>query len=192
MPVQLARRIAADRDRTVRVLSYGWSGARAIDVLNDQLVRAGRPLRPHLPGSRPPLPDADIVVLSVGANDVIRATPPRAFRRAMRRLLALIRESTPAAEVVVIGIPRFRGALPGYRALVQLGDLIGALLRRIQRAEALAAGVTYVDLARELRARLDPRTAPLASDGFHPGPEIYRAWAEVSADALEAAPREER
>ncbi|MEO8510793.1 MAG: GDSL-type esterase/lipase family protein [Chloroflexota bacterium] len=192
MPVQLAERIAADRDRGVRVLSYGWAGARAVDVVSDQLLRARHPLRPHLPDSRPPLPDADIVAVSIGANDVIRATSPRAFRLAMRRLLAAIHESAPRAEIVVIGIPRFRGALPGHEPLIMLGDLLGGLLRRVQRAETAAAGAIYVDLAHELRGRLDPRTASLASDAFHPGPAIYRAWAEVSAEVLEAARREVR
>ena len=187
MPMQLAERIAADRDRGVHLLGYGWAGARARDVLGDQLPRAKRPLRPHLPGSRPPLPDADIVVVSIGANDVIRATSPHAFRRAMRELLAAIREAAPEAEVLVIGIPRFRGALPGLEPLIMLGDLLGDVLRRIQRTEAVGAGATYVDMAHELRGRLDPRIASLASDAFHPGPEIYRAWAEVSAEALAAA-----
>jgi lysophospholipase L1-like esterase len=191
MPVQLAMRIAADRDRAVRVLSYGWAGARAADVLSDQIPRARAPLRPHLPESRPPLPDAEIVALSIGANDVIRATSPRAFGRAMRRLLAAIHDSAPGAEVVVIGIPRFRGALPGYETLIRVGDLLGDVLRRVQRSEAVAAGATYVDLARHLGGRLDPRTATLASDAFHPGPEIYRAWAELSAEALADARRDE-
>lgn len=191
MPVRLAERIAIDRDRGVRVISYGWAGARATDVVRDQLERARRPLRPQLPDSRPPLPDADIVAVSIGANDVIRGTLPRAFRRAMRRLLAMIGESAPAAEVVVIGIPRFRGALPGYEPLILLGDLLGGILRRVQRAETVAAGATYADLAREVSGRLDPRTAALASDAFHPGPEIYRVWAEVSAEALDAARRDD-
>lgn len=192
MPVRLAERIAADRDRGVRVLSYGWAGARAVDVVSDQLERARRPLRPQLPDSRPPLPQADIVAVSIGANDVIRGTSPRAFRRAMRELLAMIRESAPSAEMLVVGIPRFRGALPRYEPLIMLGDLLGSILRRIQRAETVAAGATYADLARDVSGRLDPRTATLASDAFHPGPEIYRVWAEVSADALEATRRDER
>lgn len=187
MPVRLAELIAADRHRAVRVLSYGWAGARAEDVVADQLERARRPLRPQLLDSRPPLPDADIVAVSIGANDVIHATSPAAFRRAMRRILEKIRDSAPHAEVVVAGIPRLRGALPQYEPLITLGDLFGGLLRRIQRSETQAAGGAYADLARDVMGRLDPRTASLAADAFHPGPEIYRVWAVVIAEALAAA-----
>ena len=44
-------------------------------------------------------------------------------------------------------------------------------------------------MATARRARLDPHTASLASDSFHPGPEIYRVWADVMSEALESARR---
>lgn len=138
----------------------------------------------------PPLPDADIVAVSIGSNDVIHGTAPAAFRSAMREMLATIRDAAPAAEVVLAGIPRFRGVLPQYEPLITIGDLYGAVLRRIQRREANAARIAYADLARDVVGRLDPRTVTLAADAFHPGPEIYRAWAAVIADALAAERRD--
>jgi lysophospholipase L1-like esterase len=185
MPVQLARLVAADRSRPVRVLSYGWAGAVAADVVRDQLPRASGPLRPHIPHSPAPLPGASVAVVSIGANDVIHATAPWRFRRAMRQILEGIATGAPSAEVAVVGIPRFRGVLRQYEPLIPLRDLIGALLRWIQRRETESAGVAYADLAREVIGRLDPRTASLAADAFHPGPQIYGAWAEVIAEALE-------
>ena len=186
LPSRLAERIAADHSRAVRVLSYGWAGARVDDLVRDQLVRAQRPLRPEVAGSRPPLPDADIVAVSIGSNDVIHGTSPTRFRRAMRDVLGTLRAAAPAAEVVIAGIPRFRGVLPQYEPLITIGDLFGGVLRRIQRREAAAAGVAYADLARDVIGQLDPATASLAADAFHPGPEIYRAWAAVIAEALAA------
>lgn len=190
LPSRLAELVAADRDRAVAVLNYGRAGARAADVVGEQVPRARRPLRPHLPGDRPPLPDADLVAVSVGANDIIHHTSPSGFRASMRTLLAMIRETAPRAEIVVVGIPRFRGALPQYEPLILLGDLFGSILRRVQRDEARSAGTVYADLAREVMGRLDRRTAALAADSFHPGPEIYRVWAVVIAEALAAARRD--
>src|SRR5688572_20698857 len=45
LPYLIARRIADAERRDVHVVSYGWAGARAADLVNQQLPRAIEPLR---------------------------------------------------------------------------------------------------------------------------------------------------
>ncbi|MEO8245478.1 MAG: GDSL-type esterase/lipase family protein [Chloroflexota bacterium] len=188
LPYRIAQLVADARGRPVRVLSYGWAGARVADVSHDQVAHA---LRPRQRGEVPPLRAADLVAVVVGANDATHRTRPTRFRRDLRLALDRIGDAAPAAELVVAGVPRLRGALPHLEPLISLAHAYAAPLRRIQRQEAERAGAAYADLARDvlprLRGRVDPATA-MSADGFHPGPPVYAAWAEVIAEALEKGP----
>lgn len=187
LPYRIAQLVADARGRPVRVLSFGWAGARVADVARDQVAHA---LRPRRSGEVAALHDADLVAVVVGANDATHRTRPTRFRHDLRLALDRIGDAAPRAEVVVAGVPRLRGALRQLEPLISLADAYGAPLRRIQRHEAERAGAAYADLARDvlprLRGRIDPATA-MSADGFHPGPSVYAAWAEVIAQALESA-----
>jgi lysophospholipase L1-like esterase len=183
LPTRLAEAVAAERGRRVHVMSYGWTGARVADLLRDQLPRSLRPAPEG--GTRPALlPRADIVAIVIGANDATNRTPPRRFRSDLRRLLAEIRTAAPEAEVVLAGVPIFRGALRQVEPLMLLTDQYGRLLRRAQREEALAAGIAFADLARDATPRMRLRRDTLSTDGFHPSAVGYQIWAEVIAAAL--------
>lgn len=187
LPMVLAQHLADARGRRVRVLNFGWSGARMEDLVRDQVARAGRPLRE---GEQPWLPTADLVVMVVGANDATHATAPNRFRAALRSVLETVQREAPRAEVVVAGIPLFRGALHELEPLMSIVDAYGVLLRRIQHQEAQRAGVHYADLRTAV-----PRLAAaqglriddvLASDNFHPSARGYRIWGDAIFDALTA------
>lgn len=190
LPYAIAQLVADARQREVRVLSFGWAGARIADLPGDQVPRA---LHPRAGGEPAELGRADLVAIVVGANDATHRTRPTRFRRGLRSALDRIVDAAPEAEVAVAGIPRLRGALPQLEPLISLADAYAAPLRRIQRQEAERAGAAYADLAREvlprLRGRIDAAAA-MSADGFHPGPAVYAAWAEVIVDALDRA-REE-
>jgi len=187
LPVLLAQRLADARDRSVVVLSYGWSGARMQDVLRDQVQRA---LRPGHQGQPPWLPTADLVVIVAGANDATHGTSPRRFRAALRGTLEMVRREAPQAEIAVAGIPRFRGALQQLEPLMSIIDAYGMLLRRVQRQEARRWQVRYADLRRavpRLAAREGLRIADvLGADRFHPSARGYRMWAQAIFDSLGA------
>lgn len=189
LPYRIAQLVADARGRPVHVATWGWAGARVEDVANDQVLRATKPLRREPPDAAGYLSTAEIVVLVVGANDATHQTPPAAFRRSLRAVLAHIRGEAPRAEVVIVGIPRLRGALVHLEPLIAIADAFGAPLRRVQRQEAERFGAAFADLAREvvprLRGRID-RADALASDQFHPGPQVYATWADVIVEALEA------
>ncbi len=187
LPYRVAQLIADARHVPVEVLGYGWAGARVADLAADQVARARQPRRPGQTEADAPLRRADAVVVVIGANDATGRTRPSRFRRELRSALDAIRDEAPEAAITVAGIPRLRGALPDLEPLIAFADAYGAPLRRIQRHEAERAGAAYADLARDvlprLQGRIDPATA-LSPDRFHPGPQVYAAWAEVIAEAL--------
>lgn len=185
LPYLLARHLADAERRPVHVVSYGWAGARAADLVRQQLPRALEPLRAT--DTEPFLPGADVVAVVIGANDATHNTPPRRFRADLRTTLEGIRAAAPDARVVLAGIPAFRGALRGVEPLIFLADQYARLLRPISRAEAGRVGAAYADLAEKVPPRLAGRTDALSVDQFHPSAVGYGAWAEVIAEALFAA-----
>ena len=188
LPYLIARRVAEAERREVHVVSYGWAGARAADLVRHQLPRSIEPLRATETDSF--LAGADVVAIVIGSNDATHTTPPARFRDSLRAILEGIRETAPLARVVLAGIPAFRGALRHVEPLILLADQYARLLRPISRAEAERAGAAYADLARDVPPLIRGRTDVLSEDQFHPSVVGYSAWADVIAEALLSAPGE--
>ncbi|GAA0551557.1 SGNH/GDSL hydrolase family protein [Actinomadura livida] len=141
------------------------------------------------PGGAPPGgasggPGADLVVVTVGINDLIRGRPLRRWTDDVSRLIAALQGRYAHATLVVAGMPpvhRFP-AIPQPLRLV-----LGArarLMDRIMRDAARSRGAVHAPMD-EAMAR-DRRL--FASDGFHPSPAGYRAWAEDLARAATPVP----
>jgi lysophospholipase L1-like esterase len=182
LPYLVARRVAEEERREVHVVSYGWAGARAADLVRQQLPRAIEPLRATETESF--LAGADLVAIVIGSNDATHTTPRGRFRDSLRVVLDGIREAAPSARVVLAGIPAFRGALRHVEPLILLADQYARLLRPISRAEAERVGAAYADLGRDVPPLIRGRTDVLSRDQFHPSVVGYTAWADVIAEAL--------
>ena len=186
LPFLLARRIADAEACPVRVISYGWAGARAADLPRQQIAHAsGAQPRPSDRGG-PVLADADVVAIVIGSNDATHQTPPARYRASLRATLEQVADLAPRARIVLGGIPRFRGALRAYEPLIFIADQYARLLRRISRHEAARSGAAYGDIHGRVPALIAGRTNVLSSDGFHPSAVMYDAWARVIFDALQA------
>lgn len=186
LPYQLAARLADHRGSAVHVVSYGWAGARVADLARAQLPRALEPIRPS--ATEPFLPGAAVVAVVIGSNDATHNTPPRRYRADLRAVLDGIRAANPTAEVVLAGIPAFRGALRAVEPLIFLADQYARLLRVVSREEAARGGARYADLASGVPPRIDRDAAFLASDRFHPSAAGYAIWADVIFEALAGEP----
>jgi len=182
LPYLLARRIADADVRSVRVVSYGWAGARVADLACKQVPRARARIRPNDRG--PFLPDADIVVVVIGSNDATHNTPPGRYRADLRATLEGISRDARHARIVLAGIPAFRGALRGLEPLIFLADQYARILRSISRSEAARIGAVYADLHSGVPRLIEGRADVLSSDRFHPSVVGYDAWAEVIFQAL--------
>ena len=170
----LPRLVAAALDRSVRLDVYASSGERVSGALADQI--------PSLERMAPP---PDVVVVEVGANDVIHLTGRREFRSAYEQILGRAVGSGPR-HVLALGIPAF-GTAP--RFLQPLRAIVGWRGERLDeevREAAAATGVTYVNIASETAAPFDEDPDRYyAEDDFHPSDAGYRLWAEAVLGGLQ-------
>lgn len=123
----------------------------------------------------------DVVVLAIGVNDVTRSVPLRRWLAMQDLLLTLLRTKFGAKRIYTTALPPM-GRFP---VLPQpLRHVIGLTARRYDVALAgfLANRPEVTRL--QLDLPLDP--ALMASDGFHPGAEVYRIWADHVAAAIRA------
>lgn len=143
----------------LRVLAV--PGARSADVVEHQL---------------PALDDTDLVVVCVGSNDVASRTPRREFVRSLGRIL----DATAPRPTVVLSLPDITMA---DRIGQPLRWFAGLRARHFEKARGRVAGrhahVVSVDIATrpEGLARKAGREL-LCADRFHPGPQVYRIWAD--------------
>ncbi|KMW60356.1 Lysophospholipase L1 [Candidatus Rhodobacter oscarellae] len=124
----------------------------------------------------------DLAVIALGVNDVKNGVPLALWRRHYARLLEDLRADWGAKQIIASGIPHIRG----FTILPQpLRWVLGRRAEAFDRALVGIAAETPAATHISLDVPLDPDL--LAADGFHPGPEIYAAWAELIR-AAHAAP----
>jgi lysophospholipase L1-like esterase len=174
-PTLLARRLASE-ERRVHMTSFGVSGARVEDVLEEQLALAIAA-------------EPDLVFVGIGANDVTHLTPLDDITADMRAIIRRLLDQTDAT-VVVAGAPDMR-ADAWYEPLRSLAGWRGRQVAEAVAAAAEAEGVPVVPLAKLTRPFFEssPELA-YSDDEFHPGPGGYAKWAEVIYPYLEAALRD--
>jgi lysophospholipase L1-like esterase len=120
---------------------------------------------------------AAIVVVALGVNDVTALQSARGFRADVRRLSAYLRDIRGARRVFWCGLP------PVHRFSALPQPLRAVLGRKAIELDAVlrALGPDYLPMP----AQLDDDW--IASDGFHPGPLAYQAWARAIAPDLREA-----
>lgn len=124
----------------------------------------------------------DVVLVSIGVNDVTAGTSVSAWRSGLHGLHELLTGRLGARCVLYSGIP----PMHRFPALPQpLRWFLGRRARRLDRA--LAHWVTQVPGAHWVQLPDLPDEA-IADDGFHPGVQAYRAWAEVVVPIVIKAP----
>ncbi len=154
-------------ERPVEVTMLATPGARAVNVLEDQLPRLD--------------PAVELVVVCVGANDVAASTPRQRFAAQLDETLALL----APRPVVVCSLPDM--AMPD-RLAQPLRTVAGAGARwydsaraRVVAAHRHAVSVDIASRPPGISRKAGRRM--LCADRFHPGPEGYRVWAERIANA---------
>lgn len=122
---------------------------------------------------------ADVVVVSVGVNDLTRLTPLPLWRRDLGALLARV-TALSSGRVVLLGMPPVR-AFP--RLPRPVAAVLGARAERMDRVGRDVArryGVLHLPLPARL---LEPEGA-FAADGFHPSARSHDVLARLVADLL--------
>lgn len=128
----------------------------------------------------------DIAVVSVGVNDVTSRLHTGAWRAQLQALASELTERHRARQIIFAPVP----PMHLFPALPQplrwyLGSRAKAFNRELADWTGTQAGCELLDM----QLPLDPDL--MALDGFHPGPTLYRIWAEhVARSILAPAPRQ--
>jgi acyl-CoA thioesterase-1 len=158
----------------VTMTNLGISGARAADVVREQLAEARR-LHP------------DLVLLSLGANDVTHLTPIGSQRHDADAIIDGLRESNPKMAIVVTGSPDMSSA---PRIPWLLRGIAGSRTRAVNKMyQALVARkqLVFAPIAAETGPRFRADRALFAPDRFHPNAAGYAIWLPVLDRALNTA-----
>ena len=120
----------------------------------------------------------DVAVVSLGVNDITAGLGLGAWLERQATLRRVLREDHGVSGLVVSGLP----PVQRFPALPQplrwyLGARAREFDRALRRAVADEPDVAFVGLD----VTEDP--AAMASDGFHPGPPVYREWGRRAAEA---------
>ncbi len=133
------------------------------------------------------LPKADVVLLSLGVNDVIKLNSRATWLSQLTTLLQAIENQTQAKLILITKVPPMGlfPALPqplrwfmGYKANWFNKGLEVELAKR-HKATSDSAQYSLLEIAQVMDAKAVKGL--MARDGFHPGEKIYQRWAEVSA-----------
>lgn len=167
---RLASRMSDRLERPVSWHVLARSGADARDVAH--LTQPA--------SAQAQLARADVVVISVGVNDVKNLRTEEAWRVSLTKLLTRVTALAGGSPVILLGLPPIE-ALPAMPQ--QLGNALGG---RARRFEAIAAAI----VADYPTVRHVPLTNPkwardkaFADDGFHPSPWLHKKLAK-EIDAL--------
>jgi len=162
------------KSRRVVMTNLAVSGAKTGDVLDRQL-KTGEALKP------------DVVLLSVGANDVTHLTSITSIRKSLRGIVQRLKAANPAMAIVVTGspdmetaprIPRLLRPIAGWRT-----EQVNGMFQEVARE----SGLTFAPIAKVTGPlfRRDPTL--FDSDRFHPNDRGYATWIPVLNGALAEA-----
>ena len=162
----LARNIHERFARGTMWRAVGRNGATARDIITDYLDEATES-------------GADLVFLTIGANDALGLRSRGSFRRDVVHIVRELREANPHALILVSLMPRF--------------DRFAALPQPVKWNLALHAA-SLDDGARAGVAGMPgvfaiPKPIPYtpefwASDRFHPSADGYRQWIDFAMDSV--------
>jgi lysophospholipase L1-like esterase len=156
-----ARELA--KTRTVLMTNFSISGAKTEDVLLEQLPAAER-IRP------------DLVLISVGANDVTHLTRICAVRESLTQIIHRLRAANASVRIVLTGSPDM-GAPP--RVPWALRPIAAWRTRRLNwmfESVARAHGAIFAPIAVVTGPLFRRDHTLFANDRFHPNERGYATW----------------
>ena len=144
-------------------------------------ARTGRTTKQALTRLRSMTPTRfDVAVTALGVNDATRLKSIAAWIEQGRQMRAILRQQFGVRRIYVSGLPPLAKfpLLPEPLAYV-LGRHADNMMAAQQNALQQEPDVVLVGFDQPFDAEV------MASDGFHPGPLVYTAWAQALADRIE-------
>jgi lysophospholipase L1-like esterase len=168
LPVQFATALANQSNCRVQWQLEGKNGAD-IAYLRQQIAKLDQN---HA---------ADIILISIGVNDVTGLISKRAWRIQLETLLGELQGKWPHAFVIFAGLPPMgKFPLPPQPLRFTLGQ-------RAENLDNIAAElISKQRKMQHIRTTIDPLKQSFCEDGFHPSAESCSFWAVELAQRLEA------
>lgn len=158
--------VARRFDVSVEWTALGKIGAPVGQVYEDLLPRV-------------PKHKYDIMVVSVGVNDVTGLKRSAVFRSELQALLAALHAHSPNAQIVVLGMPPMRSFPLLPRPLRWILGLRGRTLDQIiQQVAAEQPGAYCIPL------EIEPDPSMFAADGYHPSEASCADLGELIGETL--------
>jgi lysophospholipase L1-like esterase len=132
---------------------------------------------------RLPLQSFDVVISSIGVNDVTRLTPPAKWLKQQKDLYSVLQNKFNPHLILVASVPPMHlfPALPQPMAWLlgkyakEMNQLLQAYIRTYQN-------FIYLDYDLE---KYQTMNLTMAKDGFHPSADIYHFWAQSMAQHIQ-------
>jgi lysophospholipase L1-like esterase len=160
---QTAQTLSKALARSVHWRALGKIGVEAKGILRNMMPEAN--LR------------ADVVVISVGINDVTSLTPTRRWRAELEKLFSELRAASPLAAIVIAGLPPL-GLFPLLPQPLRfvLGQR-ASRLDNILKEVASSQQVSYVPI------QFGMAPDRFAGDGYHPSESSYAEFGRLMGTA---------
>ncbi|MFS1438141.1 SGNH/GDSL hydrolase family protein [Shewanella sp. 10N.286.48.A6] len=126
------------------------------------------------------LTKADVIVISLGVNDVLSPISAKTWILQLSELCALITSKLGGTQIIITNVP----PMDRFPALPQpFRWFLGARSREFNLA--LSNWVQTSSLpCEQLNMELTLADAPMAIDGFHPSEIIYAHWGQQACDMI--------
>ena len=126
-----------------------------------------------------PVTSFDVVVTSLGVNDITSGASVKTWIDGQKRLIKLLKEKFSSTFNILSAVP----PMHLFPTLPQpLRWYLGTQAKRFNR-ELKAYTETLSD-CNFLKMDLDNDPSLMATDGFHPGPELQKLWGKYIADIV--------
>lgn len=161
-------------DSSVVLLNTAVSGARAADIISDQ-IKIGIEHNP------------DIVLIVVGSNDVTHLTSAKSVRVSMNQAIDQLIKKNCNVKIVITGSADM-GAVPRIpQPLRYLAGVRATQLNRVFIDIADKKQVTFAPIAQKTGPIFRSDRSLFAQDNFHPNTKGYDVWVPVLNAALDDA-----
>ncbi|CAN5660020.1 hypothetical protein BH23PAT2_BH23PAT2_05750 [soil metagenome] len=172
----IAMRSARHLSRHYRVslINFSVSGAKVADVVDEQLSKAVQ--------ARP-----DLVLLSVGANDVTSLTNPKNVKNDLGKIIDELIAGSCDVKIVITGAPDM-GSIPRFaQPLRYLAGLSTKRLNNKILPLAREKNITIAPIAEETGPVFRQKPELFSEDKFHPDASGYEVWSKTINPALDEA-----
>ena len=121
----------------------------------------------------------DVVVTSIGVNDVTKLTSAKSWIKQQKQLFTQIQNHFQPKLIIVSGVPPMQHfpALPDPLAWL-FGKYAAQMNQALQQWLAPQSQFRFIQYDIE---NFQAMNLPMASDGFHPSKEIYAIWGQQVA-----------